>query len=286
MAHLTITTTAFLCGAIGAPAPYRRPRRLAAAVLASVSTGHWTAMLKWSPPFRRWGNPPSVGCLTSLGAGQPGRPIGADLLALGDARSTSPSVGPLIVSATFALVEALPGEPLTGELPEFQVRRMMIAEPPTLWRPGTTATPRRRRFALPRNCNSSSPPSNRCPGRVRLEVGCPLNPLQLATFKAPYRVVQAGHHAGLLVIGVVDCASSRCLGLLGDQGDGDSRTPWQQDGRVLARSRPSVLIEHLERVAVHPLRMPHRGLVGARLRSAAGLRAAVSGWSSGKSADR
>ena len=43
-------------------------------------------------------------------------------------RSMPPSVGPLIVGATFALVEALPGEPLTGELPEFQVRRMMIAD--------------------------------------------------------------------------------------------------------------------------------------------------------------
>ena len=39
-----------------------------------------------------------------------------------------PSVGPLTVGATFALVEALPAEPLTSELPEFQVRRMMIAD--------------------------------------------------------------------------------------------------------------------------------------------------------------
>ena len=39
----------------------------------------------------------------------------------------SPSLGPLIVGATFALVEALPEEPLTGELPA-QVRRMMIAD--------------------------------------------------------------------------------------------------------------------------------------------------------------
>jgi hypothetical protein len=52
----------------------------------------------------------------------------ADLLALGDPRSMPPSVGPLIVGATFALVEALPEEPLTGELPEFQVRRMMVAD--------------------------------------------------------------------------------------------------------------------------------------------------------------
>ena len=52
----------------------------------------------------------------------------ADVLGLGDPRSMSPSMGPLIVGATFALVEALPVEPLTGELPEPQVRRMMIAD--------------------------------------------------------------------------------------------------------------------------------------------------------------
>jgi hypothetical protein len=52
----------------------------------------------------------------------------ADVLRLGNPRSMSPSMGPLIVGATFALVDALPEEPLTGELPESQVRRMMIAD--------------------------------------------------------------------------------------------------------------------------------------------------------------
>jgi len=37
-------------------------------------------------------------------------------------------MGPLIVGTTFALVQALPEEPLTGELPAPQVRRMMIAD--------------------------------------------------------------------------------------------------------------------------------------------------------------
>jgi hypothetical protein len=37
-------------------------------------------------------------------------------------------MGPLIVGATFALIEALPEEPLTGELPQQLVRRMMIAD--------------------------------------------------------------------------------------------------------------------------------------------------------------
>ena len=37
-------------------------------------------------------------------------------------------MGPLIVGTTFAIVGALPEEPLTGELPDAHVRRMMIAD--------------------------------------------------------------------------------------------------------------------------------------------------------------
>jgi hypothetical protein len=129
MAYMAIATTAFLCAAVGAPAPYRRPVRLAAAVLASVSTAHWTTMLKRvrcsvdGAIHRLLDASPHP----SVTAG-PTRSGAADLLALGDPRSMPPSVGPLIVGATFALVEALPAESLTGELPEFQVRRMMIAD--------------------------------------------------------------------------------------------------------------------------------------------------------------
>lgn len=130
IAYMAIATTAFLCGAVGAPAPYRRSMRLAAAVLASVSTAHWTTMLKRV----RCSVDGAIHCLldasphASLTASPAARSGAADLLALGDPRSMPSSVGPLIVGATFALVEALPGEPLTGELPEFQVRRMMIAD--------------------------------------------------------------------------------------------------------------------------------------------------------------
>ena len=46
MAYMTITTTAFLCASVGAPAPYRRRLRLAAAVLAARSPVHWTRMLE------------------------------------------------------------------------------------------------------------------------------------------------------------------------------------------------------------------------------------------------
>jgi hypothetical protein len=129
MAYMTIATTAFLCAAVGAPAPYRRPVRLAAAMLAAVSTAQWTTMLKRvrcsvDGAIHRLLDASPHSVTTSPAA----RSGAADLLALGDPRSMPPSVCPLIVGATFALVEALPGELLTGELPEFQVRRMMIAD--------------------------------------------------------------------------------------------------------------------------------------------------------------
>ena len=46
MAYMTITTTAFLCAAVGAPAPYRRRLQLAAAMLAALSPVHWARMLE------------------------------------------------------------------------------------------------------------------------------------------------------------------------------------------------------------------------------------------------
>jgi hypothetical protein len=104
--------------------------RLAAAVLAAVSTARWTTMLKRvrcsvdGAIHRLLDASPHP----SVKASPAARSGAADVLALGDPGSMPPSVGPLIVGATFALVEALPVEPLTGELPESQVRRMMIAD--------------------------------------------------------------------------------------------------------------------------------------------------------------
>jgi hypothetical protein len=131
MAYMTITTTAFLCASVGAPAPYRRRLPLAAAMLAALSPVQWARMLE---RVRRSAD----GAIHRLLDGSP-NPFaeagvatwsgpGAEVLCLGNPRSMSPSMGPLIVGATFALVEALPEEPLTGELPEHQVRRMMIAD--------------------------------------------------------------------------------------------------------------------------------------------------------------
>lgn len=130
MAYMTIATTGYLCEAVGAPAPHRRPVRLAAAVLASVSPAQWNSMLKRvrcsvdGAIHRLLDASPHP----SVKAGPAARSGAADLLALGDPRSMPPSVVPLIVGATFAIVETLPEEPLTGELPEFHVRRMMIAD--------------------------------------------------------------------------------------------------------------------------------------------------------------
>jgi hypothetical protein len=131
MAYMTITTTAFLCAAVGSPAPYRRRLRLGAAVLAARSPAHWSPMLR---RVRRSADE----AIQRLLDGSPDRPDeaglaagsgrAAEVLGLGDPRSTSPSMGPLIVGTTFALVHCLPEEPLNGELPAPEVRRMMIAD--------------------------------------------------------------------------------------------------------------------------------------------------------------
>jgi hypothetical protein len=131
MAYMTITTTAVLCTAVGAPAPYRRSLRLAAAVLAARSPGCWATMLERvrrsadGAIHQLLGASPMPAAEAGLATGSGPAAV---VLGLGDLRSMSPSMGPLLVGATFALVEALPEEPLTGELPETQVRRMMIAD--------------------------------------------------------------------------------------------------------------------------------------------------------------
>jgi hypothetical protein len=131
MAYMTITTTAFLCAAVGAPAPYRRRLRLGAAVLAAHSPARWTTMLQRvqrsaDDAIHRLLD----GSLDHSGEAGLGAVSGParEVLGLSDPRSMSPSMGPLIVGTTFALVRALPEEPLNGELPASEVRRMMIAD--------------------------------------------------------------------------------------------------------------------------------------------------------------
>jgi hypothetical protein len=131
MAYMAITTTAFLCAAVGAPAPYCRRLRLAAAVLAARSPDRWTRMLR---RLRRSADGAihrlldgSLGISGEAGLADLSGPA-AEVLGLGEPGSMSPSMGPLIVDTAFALVRALPEEPLTGQLPAHQVRRMMIAD--------------------------------------------------------------------------------------------------------------------------------------------------------------
>ena len=123
MAYMTITTTAFLCAAVGAPAPYSRRLRLGAAVLAARSPARWTAMLQ---RVRRSVDEAIHRLLD--GSLDPANKAAGEVLGLSDPRSMAPSMGPLIVGTTFALVDALPEEPLNGELSVADVRRMMVAD--------------------------------------------------------------------------------------------------------------------------------------------------------------
>ena len=115
--------------------------------------------------FRRRGDPPAVRCVTRpLWRGRHRCRVGPGCggARSGDPRAMSPSLGPLIVGTTFALVRALPEEPLTGELPDPQVRRMMIADHlafGALERPA----PRRRRNAGPRHAIPAHRPRHRQP---------------------------------------------------------------------------------------------------------------------------
>jgi hypothetical protein len=52
----------------------------------------------------------------------------AEVLGRGPIEGDAERVAPLIIDTTFALIHALPDEPLANELPNHQVRRMMVAD--------------------------------------------------------------------------------------------------------------------------------------------------------------
>ncbi|MEU8899050.1 hypothetical protein [Nocardia sp. NPDC048505] len=120
MAYMTITTAAFLCRAVKAPAPYRRP--VAAAALASWSGPYWSKMLERlrlsvDEAIHRVLDP------------EPGAAASVAITGvLGANDRAAASLVPLIVDTTFDLVRTLPEEPLTGTLPDPDVRAMMIAD--------------------------------------------------------------------------------------------------------------------------------------------------------------
>ncbi|MCU1641486.1 MAG: hypothetical protein JWN03_1761 [Nocardia sp.] len=123
MAYMTITTAGFLCGAVGAPAPYRRP--VGAAALATFSATYWTTMLE---RVRRAADVAIQKVLDTAPDLTAGAGPATEVLSSGDPRTMPSSMVPLIVDTTFALVRSLPDEPLTGKLPDPEVRAMMIAD--------------------------------------------------------------------------------------------------------------------------------------------------------------
>ncbi|WP_067837753.1 hypothetical protein [Nocardia lijiangensis] len=123
MAYMTVTTTGFLCTAVGAPVPYRRP--VGAAALAAWSPAFWTKMVERVQRCADQAIHRVLDASPELGTGSD---AAAQLLGAIDPRALSPSMVPLIVDTTFALVRALPEEPLTGRLSASDIRTMMIAD--------------------------------------------------------------------------------------------------------------------------------------------------------------
>ncbi|MGV9821690.1 hypothetical protein [Nocardia xishanensis] len=123
MAYMTITTTGFLCTAVGAPAPYRRP--VGAAALAAWSPAYWAKMVERVQRSADEAIHRVLDTSPELGAGSE---AAAELLGAVDPRTLAPSMVPLIVDTTFALVRSLPEEPLTGRLSAADIRTMMIAD--------------------------------------------------------------------------------------------------------------------------------------------------------------
>lgn len=125
MAYMIITTTDFLCGAVGASAPYRRRLRLGAAVLAARSPVRWATMMKRVRYCADNAIHRLLDASLELSVGPGPAP---EVLSLADPRSISLSLGPLTIDLTFALIRALPEERMTGALSGDHKRRMMIAD--------------------------------------------------------------------------------------------------------------------------------------------------------------
>ncbi|MFE6921561.1 hypothetical protein ACFVAV_10990 [Nocardia sp. NPDC057663] len=123
MAYMTITTAAFLCSVVDAPSPYRR--KVGAALLAASSDTYWNRMLD---RVRRTADLAIHRMLDASPDFADGANQATEVLGAGDPRSMPTSLVPLIVDTTFALVQTLPEGPLTGELPDAEVRTMMIAD--------------------------------------------------------------------------------------------------------------------------------------------------------------
>ncbi|MDZ7918195.1 MAG: hypothetical protein U5O16_41360 [Rhodococcus sp. (in: high G+C Gram-positive bacteria)] len=121
-AYMAITTTAFFCGAVGVRSPYPRRLRLVGALVAATGTGRWEHMLDrlrgsvdHTVEFLLDSSTPTI----------PERDV-MPLFSRVDANDVS--MGPIVVDSVMALVDGLPVGALSGDLPDDQVRRMMIAD--------------------------------------------------------------------------------------------------------------------------------------------------------------
>ncbi|TQM32889.1 hypothetical protein [Nocardia bhagyanarayanae] len=123
MAYMTITTTGFLCTTVGAPVPYRRP--IGATALAILSPKRWAKMVERVQGCADAAIHRVLDTSPELGTGSD---AAARLLGVIDPSTLSPAMVPLIIDTTFALVRALPDEPLTGKLSDADIRTMMIAD--------------------------------------------------------------------------------------------------------------------------------------------------------------
>ncbi|MCZ4520160.1 hypothetical protein O4220_16740 [Rhodococcus ruber] len=123
VAYMSITTTAFFCGAVGVRSPYSRRLRLVGAVVAATGTDRWEAMLD---RLRESVDRTVEFLLDSSTEG--GQQLPDSLFPRIDTHSADTAMGSIVVDSVMALVDGLPAGALRGELPEDQVRRMMIAD--------------------------------------------------------------------------------------------------------------------------------------------------------------
>ncbi len=123
VAYMSITTTAFFCGAVGVRSPYPRRLRLVGAVVAATGTDRWEAMLD---RLRESVDAAVEFLLDSSARGRHEPPD--NLFPRFDAHSQGTSMGAIVVDSAMALVDALPTGAMRGELPDDQIRRMMIAD--------------------------------------------------------------------------------------------------------------------------------------------------------------
>ncbi|OZC48785.1 hypothetical protein CH286_10565 [Rhodococcus sp. WWJCD1] len=123
VAYMSITTTAFFCGAVGVRSPYSRRLRLVGALVAATGTGRWEAMLD---RLRESVDTTVEFLLDSSPHGSRESPD--NLFPRVDAHSHGTSMGAIVVDSAMALVDGLPTGAMRGELPDDQIRRMMIAD--------------------------------------------------------------------------------------------------------------------------------------------------------------